>query len=137
MNKDYIPKYILDNDLSHLYISKSNIDCAGEGVFSKIYIPKNTIIEKANIIPIPKQNLETTKLMDYVFNNPDNLDEYFVAFGFASMYNHSDNPCAKYEYDEEENKIIFTSIKNIQPNEEIYIAYGNGWWDFRNDKIKI
>ena len=46
MNKDYIPKYILDNDLSHLYISKSNIDCAGEGVFSKIYIPKNTIIHQ-------------------------------------------------------------------------------------------
>jgi hypothetical protein len=136
MTSQYIPKKIVEGDLSHLYKDKSKINGAGEGVYSKIYIPKNTIVEKANVLPVPSNNVEKTELMDYVFNNPYKNGEFFVAFGFGSLYNHSDDPHMIYSYCPEQNKMIFTSIKEINPNEEIYISYGPNWWQSRKNKIK-
>ncbi len=127
---------IKDGDLSHLYKAKSKIAEAGEGVYSKIFIPKDTIIEKANVIPIPSTNVDNTPIIDYVFNNPYKNGEFLIAFGFGSMYNHSDNPHLTYAYCKDENKLIFTAIKDIEPNEEIYISYGTNWWKSRQDKTK-
>lgn len=137
MTSNYIPKNIIDGDLSHLYTDKSKIKDAGEGVYSKINIPKDTIVEKANILPVPATNVEKTKLMDYVFNNPYKDGEFFVAFGFGSLYNHSDDPHMIYSYCSNENKLIFTAIKDIKANEEIYISYGPDWWTTRKNKQKV
>jgi SET domain-containing protein len=134
-NPNYIiEKYIdiKDFDLSHLYLDKSNIIGAGRGVFTKINIPKDTDVEKACIIKIPKKNLENTTLNDYVFINPYNKKEYFIAFGYGSMYNHSDNPNIHYYYDKDENIIIYESLRDIKAGEELYISYGASWWKTRN-----
>jgi SET domain-containing protein len=132
-----IPTEIKDGDLSHLYKAKSNIVEAGEGVYSKIPIAKGTIVEKANVMPMPSENVKDTPMMDYVFNNPYKKDEFLIAFGFGSMYNHSDTPHMSYSYCPNQNKLIFTAIKDIIPNEEIYISYGPNWWATRTDKTKI
>lgn len=137
MTSQFIPKKIIDGDLSHLYKDKSKIDGAGEGVYSKIDIPKDTIVEKANVLPVPATNVETTELMDYVFNNPYKDGEFFVAFGFGSLYNHSDDPHMTYSYCPKENKLIFTAIKDIKAGEEIYISYGPNWWHSRKNKQKV
>jgi hypothetical protein len=131
------PIEIKDGDLSHLYKAKSKIKEAGEGVYSKIPIAKGTIVEKANVMPMPHKNVIETPMMDYVFFNPYKHDEFLIAFGFGSMYNHSDNPHMTYSYCKEQNKLIFTAIRDIQPNEEIYISYGPNWWKSRTDKTKI
>lgn len=128
---------IKDGDLSHLYKDKSKIPEAGEGVYSKIPIAKGTIVEKANVLPMPSKKVVDTPMMDYVFNNPYKIGEFLVAFGFGSMYNHSDNPHMTYAYCQDENKLIFTAIRDIKPNEEIYISYGPNWWNSRKDKNKV
>lgn len=128
---------IKEKDLSHLYLAPSIIQGAGDGVYSKIDIKKGTIVEKANVIPIKSINVEGTPLIDYVFNNPYKNGEFLVAFGFGSMYNHSDDPHMTYEYDADENKIIYKTIRDIGADEEIYISYGAGWWSSRQNKTKI
>jgi hypothetical protein len=133
----FVPSSIKDKDLSHLYLAPSKISGAGDGVYSKLDIPIGIIVEKANVIKMPSKKVEETDLMDYVFNNPYNHDEFFVAFGFGSMYNHSDDPHMTYEYNPDENKIIFKAIKDIKKGEEIYISYGPNWWTSRKHKNKV
>jgi hypothetical protein len=128
---------IKDNDLSHLYLAPSNIQGAGMGVFCKIDIPKDTIVESASTIPMPPSNVENTVLMDYVFNNPYSDNEFLIAFGYGSMYNHSDDPQMIYEYDADTKQIIYKAIKDIKANEELYISYGENWWTGRNYKTKV
>lgn len=132
----FVPNEIKDGDLSHLYKDKSKIPEAGDGVYSKIAIPEGTIVEKANVMPMPSKNIFDTPMMDYVFDNPYKKGEFLIAFGFGSMYNHSDNPHMTYAYCQDENKIIFTAIRDIVPNEEIYISYGTSWWKTRTNKTK-
>ena len=72
IEEKYTNIQIKDFDLSHLYIDQSKINGAGRGVFTKIYIPKDTDVEKACIVKIPVKNLEDTPLNDYVFSNPYN-----------------------------------------------------------------
>ena len=123
---------IKDFDLSHLYIKESNIKEAGRGVFTKIDIPKDTDVEKACVIGIPSNITENTKLNDYVFNNPYSKKQYFIAFGYGSMYNHSDEPNLHYYYDKHLNIIVYESLRDIKANEELYISYGEKWWTSRN-----
>ena len=125
---------IKDFDLSHLYIKESNIKEAGRGVFTKIYIKKGVNVEKSCIVKIPNNITENTVLNDYVFTNPYNKKEYFVAFGYGSMYNHSDEPNLHYYYDPDENCIIYESLCDINADEELYISYGKKWW--KNRKIE-
>jgi hypothetical protein len=118
-------------DLSHLYISESYITGAGKGVFTKIDIPKDTDIEKARIVKVPAKNIEETPLNDYAFTNPYNKKEYLIAFGYGSMYNHSDEPNIHYYYNKEENCIVYESKRDIKTGEELYISYGPKWWKYR------
>jgi hypothetical protein len=123
---------IKEFDLSHLYISKSLIPQAGKGVFTKIDIPKDTDIEKACIVKVPVKNIEGTPLQDYAFTNPYNKKIYLIAFGYGSMYNHSDTPNIHYYYDKDINCIVYESLRDIKAGEELYISYGESWWGSRN-----
>jgi SET domain-containing protein len=125
---------IKENDLSHLYISKSKIEEAGNGVYSKINIPKGSIVEKACVSKIRSKGTKNSELHDYVFSNPYKTDEYLVAFGYGSMYNHSDDPNLHYYYDQDQNRIIYEAIKDIKIGDELYISYGTNWWTHRSKK---
>jgi SET domain-containing protein len=125
---------IKENDLSHLYISKSNIEEANNGVFTRLDIKKGTIVEKACVSKIKSTGTVDSELHDYVFNNPYKSDEYLVAFGYGSMYNHSDNPNLGYHYNQDENKIIYEALRDIKKGDELYISYGTNWWDNRPKK---
>lgn len=59
------------------------------------------------------------------------LDFFFqtvLLLASGSIFNHSSNPNVTYELDNAHACIKFTTIKVIQPDEELCIYYGNSLW---------
>lgn len=112
----------------------------GWGIFAKDFITIGEILEEEPYLIIPMSPNESSSLfIDYRYNFPrENSKHQVIAFGFSCIYNHSNDPNAKWETDEENNIFIFSTIKDIQKDEEIFIYYGgdNYWADGRN-KIQI
>jgi len=109
------------------YIAPSNV--AGRGVFAKKSINKGEIIETAPFLYIPEKEIGST-LNDYVFGYDD--DWNILVFGHGSMYNHSKDANVAYEHSELlENSFDYVATKDINAHEELFICYGEKWWDSR------
>ncbi|MDO8619064.1 MAG: SET domain-containing protein-lysine N-methyltransferase [Candidatus Daviesbacteria bacterium] len=106
-----------------IYLNKSKIPESGIGVFAAKDITKGDIIEVAPILVLEFTDFVETKwnlLFEYYFW----MDDYVaLALGFASMYNHSKDGNSKYELNRENKTIIFTAIKDIKKDTEIYFNY--------------
>ncbi len=114
---------------SNLYLKTSNLGGKyGRGVFSDKNFEPGDIIELAPYIEDYDYNFSETGLVnDYLFKK--NKNKSVVVFGFASIYNHADNPNAKWEFGE--NFLIITCITPIKKDQEIYISYGDEYWETR------
>jgi len=90
------------------------------------------------ILPISKGEV-TSLLVDYRFNFPRQNSKYqVIPFGFSCIYNHSDNPNASWETDEENQIFIFNAIKDIKKDEEIFTYYGStNYWNDGRTHTKI
>lgn len=119
-----------------LIIKKSLIQDADNGVFTTKFIPKGTFVEICPIIIDNKQKLVETNIIDYVFDGAQFGEGLAIlALGYGGMYNHSDeNNCSHY-MDIDNNKMIITAKRDIDVGEELYVNYGEDWWNTRN-KIK-
>ena len=98
----------------------------GEGVFAKKSFNPNNLIELAPALVIPKDHVDTvntTSLIDYVFEWGDEGDSLALALGFGSLYNHSYNPNAYYLQDFENGTFEFYTLRKIEKGEEITINY--------------
>lgn len=71
-------------------------------------------------------------LIDYRFNWPqgtDFWDKQVVAWGWGSLYNHSNTPCAAWRSNTQNQTFEFFALRDIKPNEEILVYYGgDGYW---------
>ena len=47
------------------------------------------------------------------------------------MYNHSDDYNVDYDQTQE-NTMVYTANRDIQKGEELYISYGDDYWNSRN-----
>ena len=114
---------------SKLYLKTSNFGGKyGRGVFSNTNFEPGDIIELAPYIEDYDYNFSETGLVnDYLFKK--NRDKSVVVFGFASIYNHTDNPNAKWGFGE--NYFIITCITPIKKDQEIFISYGDEYWESR------
>jgi SET domain-containing protein len=114
-------------------VRKSKIH--GWGVFAKEIIYAEEILEEIPFLIIPMSKYESSSIfIDYRFNYPRINSEYQVMpFGYAGLYNHSNNNNAVWETDNENELFIFKSIKQINKDDEILIYYGdtNYWNDGR------
>jgi SET domain-containing protein len=120
------------NDLLEVrYISEKK----GRGVFAKINIKKNTIIDIAYVVPIP--NKEYTKIRKtilynycYIWEDPEHMPAFrnAITLSISQFINHSFEPNVKYLYDYENKAIEFSAIRNISKGEEILVNY-NGLVD--------
>ena len=108
---------------SPLVVKASTIH--GFGVFANANIAPGRIIEECYLIPSPAF---VPELLNYYF---DYKDQYAVAFGYASIYNHSPKPNALREYDAEEPILILKANTLIRKGEEIFIDYGENWFNER------
>jgi hypothetical protein len=96
----------------------------GRGVFAcQSFLPGDTI-ETVPIILIPKEqysHIEKTIFFHYVFGWKG--DDFALALGHGSLYNHSYIPNAIYRKLEDEDMIEFVAWRPIQAGEEILINY--------------
>jgi hypothetical protein len=52
-----------------------------------------------------------------------------LASGYAMLYNHSVNPNVSYHAEADSNILKFSTTRDIEPNEELFINYGTSYWD--------
>lgn len=125
---------------SKIFIDKSPIH--GWGVFAKVDIEENEIIEECPLLVLPISKGEVTSLLiDYRFNWPqgNDFEEQVVGLGYASLYNHSDNANAYWISDLGKKTFKFFSSKKIEQGQEIFIWYGDVdyWNDGRNHIVVV
>jgi SET domain-containing protein len=51
-----------------------------------------------------------------------------LALGLGSMFNHSNKPNVGFQRDFDNKVIRYTTLREIQPNEELCISYGSNLW---------
>jgi len=123
VNIDYVVPQV------EIKISK---EIGSRGVFANKDYKKDDVIE---ICPTIFE--ETSKfqgiLKDYIFKYDDKNS--LLAFGFCSMYNHSDNYNALWTVLSKD-QMKFYATKDIKKGEEIFTSYGDAYWKTRNDLKK-
>ena len=121
----------IDYVVPQVEIKKSE-KIGSRGVFATKDYKKDDIIEIC-----PTITEETSKfqgiLKDYIFKYDDKIS--LLAFGFCSMYNHSDNYNALWKVLSKE-QMKFYATKDIKKGEEILISYGDGYWKTREELKK-
>jgi hypothetical protein len=98
----------------------------GRGVFALAAIPAGTLIESADVIPIPRAEMhfiERCVLADYDFRWGQDGREGAIALGYGSIYNHSYTPNAHYVKHFERLIIDFIALRDIAAGEEIRTNY--------------
>ena len=114
----------------------SNSSIHGLGVFATEIIYEGEIIEICPVIDMHLNGESTHILIDYRFNWPQGNDcrVQVVSSGYGMLYNHNSDANALWRSNEENKTFEFFAIKQINPNEEIFIYYGdvNYWNDGRN-----
>lgn len=111
-----------------IYSKASSIH--GWGVFTKGFLPKGTIIERSAIITLPVDPHNPVSLLDdYRFGWPQNKkwNEIVIGLGYASLYNHSVEPNVEWDSDTDSRLLIFKTIRDIEPEEELFIFYGDNY----------
>lgn len=110
-------------------IRKSTIH--GWGIFAKEDIKSGEILEESPFLIVPMSPGESSSIfIDYRFNYPRTNWKYqAIPFGFSCLYNHSNDPNAGWETDEENELFVFYTKKDIKKDEEILVYYGdNSYW---------
>ncbi|MEO0453159.1 MAG: SET domain-containing protein-lysine N-methyltransferase [Verrucomicrobiota bacterium] len=120
----------------HIYVKRCEF---GFGVFASEFIPTDTLIEECHYIRYRRDECQSMKLNDYVYEMPETQETpeedklcNALVLGFGSIYNHSSENNAMYLFDSEKNVFIYQSTRDIQPDEQIFISYGEKWWETRN-----
>ncbi|SKA01447.1 SET domain-containing protein [Sediminibacterium ginsengisoli] len=121
----------------HLFVKPSQLPNSGNGLFTKIFIPKGTkIVEYKGRITTWKA-VENDADNGYIFQvNPQHvIDALRTKRALARYANDArglsrvkglTNNC---DYELDGLRAYITSKKDIQPGEEIFVAYGKDYWD--------
>ncbi|KAF9982857.1 hypothetical protein BGZ65_002434 [Modicella reniformis] len=124
-------------DQHSLYIQ----DCGlkGRGVITRTLIPPRTTIDVSPILLFPldeyTQHGQYTQLDHYTYRWKGGMA---LALGLGSMFNHSNNPNVGFQRDFDNKVIRYTTLREIQPNEELCISYGSNLWfpDMEQGQVK-
>ena len=117
---------------SKIYVNESPIH--GLGVFASQTIMEGEILEECSVIDMHIPKGESTHiLIDYRFNYPSNVvdwEKQVAPTGWAMIYNHSSEPNAYWRTNYENKTFEFVSLKTINPDEEIFVFYGDdSYWN--------
>ena len=108
--------------LPHLYVGPSKR--GGRGVFTSRAVEKASIVELAPALVLSAEDREIihqTRLHDYYFLWGG--EGAAIALGYGSLYNHSAAPNVEYELDYDFDQIRFTTLRAVEPGEELLIDY--------------
>jgi len=109
---------------------KSKLSGAGSGVFATRDFKVNDVIEIVPVLAIPIRHTTENILKDYVFMFDG--ENYGMALGYGSMYNHQNSPNVVYSYSKDKKFMKYTASKDIKKGDELFVSYGLGWWLHRN-----
>ena len=116
--------------LPFLFIAPT--ESRGRGVFTSAPIAAGTVVEIAPVIVMSReerQQLDRTRLHDYIFEWGEQREYCCMALGYVPMYNHSYNSNCEYEMDFEQEQIQVTAVRDIKDGEELFINYNGDWND--------
>jgi len=119
-----------------IFIDKSPVH--GWGVFAKEDIMEGEVFEECPVLTLPIEKGEVTSLLiDYRFNWPQGgeWEEQVFPLGYGGLYNHSEKANAYWVSNTDDKTFKFIANRDIQPNEEIFVWYGDisYWNDGRNN----
>jgi hypothetical protein len=124
----------------NLYITHSQVPDAGLGVYTEDYIPENTIIGEYRGEIVKSYNLETN---DYFYElveadeangvmgvgiDSSKLPRCYMAMLNDAHFSKSFSNNCVFEGDVDENKVYVVSTRDIEPEEELFVSYGEGYW---------
>ena len=117
-------------------IKTSELLKSERGLFATKPYKKGDIIENCPTIKVKNTEIEVmSRLNDYVFASYNDKDMVLFPLGYCGTLNHSDEKQnATWKINPEDDNIIVYAIKNINKGEEIFVNYGNGYWEERTLK---
>ena len=123
--------------LSNLEVKFIN-EKKGRGLFAKVYIPRNKIIDKASFLFIEDKDYEHikhTNLDNYTFEWDEEESNYkiILPLSICQFMNHSYNPNVRYEYEYQKQIVKFVAIRGIEKGEELTVNYNGD----RHDKQPV
>ena len=95
----------------------------GTGVFAGRAFRRGQIVESCPVLVVPERGMRSitaTGLREYLYEFGD---DYALALGLGSLYNHSSRPAAEVEAHLDERVLVVRALRGIAPGEEITIAY--------------
>jgi len=97
----------------------------GFGVYALQDIKKDDIIELSPVLPFSPDREFKEKDKSFIWNYEIDWDDSrdALGLGYLSLYNHSDDPNAKFIKNTKENYIAVISQKDIKKDDEILIKY--------------
>ncbi len=101
----------------------------GRGVFTAADIPKGSLIEICPVVVLPPEELKIlndSKLYDHYFLWGKKQDRPAIGLGYASLYNHSEDPNTEFLFHYKDRTIYYQSIRDIKAGEEITVDYHAG-----------
>jgi SET domain-containing protein len=98
----------------------------GYGVFAEKAIKKGQIVEECHAVIT---RVEDDILGDYFFNI---RGRNAVLTGFGWIYNHSEEPNVDYEFNFKHRIMVFKAERDIKKGEELYVSYGDDWFESRD-----
>jgi hypothetical protein len=128
----------------NLYITHSQLPDAGLGVYTEDYIPEDTIIGEYRGEIVKSYNLETN---DYFYElveadeangimgvgiDSSKLPRCYMAMLNDAQFSKSFSNNCVFEGDVEEGKVYVVSTRDIEPEEELFVSYGEGYWNLQD-----
>jgi SET domain-containing protein len=123
-----------------LYIDNSKIIEAGLGVYTRDFIPENTIIDEYRGKLIETDNPITNEYYYELIAGDKSkgiltvgIDASALPRNYMGMINDASfdkvvkNNC-EFQDDVENKKVYVVTLRDIQPDEELFASYGDGYW---------
>ena len=115
---------MISTQMPGLYLLQDPIK--GRCVHTSNEVEVGDLIEICPVLVFPMKDLKRihkTALHDYYFLWGKKKRKGAIALGYGSLYNHSENPNAKFEIDLENNDIRIMCKEKILPGQEITLSY--------------
>jgi SET domain-containing protein len=121
-------------------LKKSEIH--GLGVFAKQDIKEQEKIEVCKLLRLGWRMAyqHDPVVKDYCWGNMSCACEQckihgpttYLALGYGSIYNHSDNPNSNISFDYKNQVFVVVASRDISNGEEIFVTYGDSYWKYRS-----
>lgn len=106
----------------------------GFGVYALDDIKDNQTVEECPCLEIPIEDVKGSIMMDILYKYSDDI--YVLAMGNGAVYNHRNQPNARWEYNSDKKLLTIAATRTIKSGEEIFINYGREYFSSRNINMK-